>query len=118
MPYSVELKKKFVFVHYEGEVTPEESEASSGEVLRFARQSELPRVVIDIRDVIGEPSPQDLRSLMEANAEVTPPRPHTAFIVREDQYARFRFIEDFAVSRGMPIRVFVDEDEALNWLAD
>jgi hypothetical protein len=73
-------------------------------------------VIIDFRGVTGDADPNDLRLFMEDNSKVTPPRPHAAIIVREDQHSQFRFIEDFAVSRGMPIRVFVDEDAALSWL--
>ena len=118
MPFSAELKEGFVLVRHEGVVTPEEAEASSVEALRLARMNKVSRVIVDLRGVTNEPDPRDLRSVMEGTAEITPPRPHAAIIVREDQHPQFRFIEDFAASRGMPIRVFIDEDEAVNWLAE
>ena len=118
MPFTADLKTGYVLVRHEGEVTPEEAEAASAEALRLTRLHKLSRVIVDMRDVTNEADPEDLRSVMETNAKVTPPRPHAAIIVREDQYTGFRFIENFAVSRGMPIRVFVDLDAALSWLGD
>ena len=118
MPFSTDLRKDYLLVRHEGEVTPSEAEMARKEALRLVRSNKLSKVVVDIRDVTGEADPDDLRLVMEGNAKITPPRPHAAIVVREDQYSQFRFIEDFAVSRGMPIRVFVDEDAALSWLAD
>lgn len=118
MPFTAELRDGYVFIRHEGDVTLAEAQAASGEALRLARQNKSSRIMVDIRGAGGDADPQDLRTLMESNAEVTPPRPHAAILVREDQYRRFRFIEDFAVSRAMPIRVFVSEDEASDWLAD
>ena len=118
MPFSADLKEGLVLIRHEGIVTPEEAEASSAEALRLTRSNKISRVIVDLRGVTNEPDPRDLRLVMEGNAQITPPRPHAAIIVREDQWEQFRFIEDFAASRGMPIRVFVDEDEAVSWLAE
>jgi hypothetical protein len=118
MPFSTETRKDFVLIRHEGEVTPDEINAARIEALRLVRTNGLSRLIIDIRDTTGDADPKDLRNMMEDNAKVTPPRPHAAVVVRADQYPTFRFIEDFAVSRGMPIRVFVDENEAMNWLTD
>jgi hypothetical protein len=107
-----------VLARHEGEVAPDAAAQGSEEVLHLARENDISRIVVDIRSMTGATDPSDLRSFMEANAEVTPPRPHAAVLVREDQHPQFRLIEDFAVSRGMPVRVFVDEAAAMNWLAD
>jgi hypothetical protein len=118
MSFTAVTNKDFVLLRHEGEITPAEVDEARIEAFRLVETSGLSRLVIDIRGVTGEADPVDLRAMMETNAEVKPPRPHAAIVVREDQYPRFRFIEDFAVSRGMPIRVFVDEAEAMRWLAD
>ena len=118
MPFWTDLKKDFVLLSHQGEVTLQEAAAARIEMLRLVRLNNLSKVVIDVRNVTGEADPSDLRTLMEENAKVEPPRPHAAIVVRDDQYAQFKFIEDFAVSRGMPIRVFTNEREAFDWLVD
>ena len=118
MPFSAEAKRDYVLLRHEGEVTPDEINAARIEVLRLVRTSGLSRMIIDVRDATSEATIKELRAMMEDNAKVAPPRPHAAVVVRADQYPTFRFSEDFAVSRGMPIRVFVDEDQAMQWFKD
>jgi hypothetical protein len=116
MPYTTAIKKGFLLVRHEGEVTASEARAARMEAIGLVRENRISRIVVDLREVTGEADSDELRLVMEGNAEVKPPRPHAAVIVREDQYPKLRFIEDFAVSRGMPIRVFVAENEAMSWL--
>jgi hypothetical protein len=116
MPFSTELKDGYLLVRHEGEVTLEEAQHAGAEALRLVESNQLTRVLVDIRRVTGDADPGDLRAMMEGHAKVLPPRPHAAIVVRADQLPAFRFVEDFAISRGMPIRVFVDEREALDWL--
>jgi hypothetical protein len=117
MPYSTEIRQGLLLLRHKGNVTQEEVETTRAEVLELVRLHKLSRVIIDLREVTSDVDSDALRSVMEANAKVVPPRPHAAVIVRDDQHPQLRFIEDFAVSRGMPVRVFVSEDDAMDWLA-
>ena len=40
------------------------------------------------------------------------------YVHRADQTERYRFIEDVASNRGVNLRTFTDEADALGWLLD
>ena len=46
------------------------------------------------------------------------PRIRTAIIHSADEAERFRFIENVATNRGVQMRAFLEESEALDWLLD
>lgn len=118
MPVAIELKSDYAVVKYSGKVTAAEVEATRPRILKVIAENDMSKLCVDWRDAERVISRDETRAYMEANAAVAPPRPHTAVLGRADQQTDLKFIEDFSVARGMPIRAFTDERAALSWLRE
>jgi hypothetical protein len=76
----------------------------------------LMRVVVDIRQVEGDPPEMDRFRAGEHAASVLGSRIRTAVIGRAESINRFA--EGVAVQSGADMRVFSNEDEALEWVGE
>lgn len=118
MPVDIVVDTDYAVLSYSGVVTVAGVAAVRDRILEVIQQNNMSKLCVDLRSAEQILSGNDLRATMENNAEVVPPRPHTAVLGRADQQTELKFIEDFAVARGMPIRAFVDEEAALSWLRE
>ena len=118
MPVAIEVKYDYVVLKYSGKVTATEVEAARPRILQVIAEHNMSKLCVDWRDAERVISSDEQRAYMEANAKIAPPRPHTAVLGRPDQQGDLKFIEDFSVARGMPIRAFTEEQAALSWLKE
>jgi hypothetical protein len=119
MAFYLELRLEdgYVFVAHEGVLRPEEIQAATLEAMAAMDADKVDRVLVDLTGVTDTPSTMDLFSAHAALPEYTRvPRPRGALLLRADQEADGRFIEDVMVNRGLPVRVFDDREAALQWL--
>jgi hypothetical protein len=78
--------------------------------------ADCPRILLDCRRMGGTMSVIDRYEVAEYGARVIPSRIKVAMLGRQDQILPDRFFEAAAVSRGVHVRLFTREDEALRWL--
>jgi hypothetical protein len=87
-------------------------------------QHSLRKVLVDIRQVKGNPSTMDRYAFSVALAEKfnkacragADPRTRFGFVGNEPMVEKDRFGETVAVNRGLNLKVMEDMDEALQWL--
>jgi len=123
MPYKAEyeLLENFVRVsirgtRVEGRV-PEDSSVVVDRTLELINESGLGRCLVVI-DLAGPLSPGDAFHLVAMSERHGWPRDcRLAFVnLRPDSLDDTRFTEVVANNRAFPLRVFADEEEALDWL--
>lgn len=81
----------------------------------LSREHARYRVLVDSREVQGQPPGADIYDGGELLAEALAPGTRVAVLVRTitDDH---RFFENVAVNRGVPVCYFQDEAMALDWL--
>jgi hypothetical protein len=107
-----------------GEFSMDEAKRTFLEILDAAARHRAGKVLIDGRELKGEPNiiQRFLFARFAAHAVASYPKrdaPRTsqfAYILREPMFEPRRFGETVAVNRGMWVRSFDNSDEALEWL--
>lgn len=120
MPYEISLRDggRCAAVKWSGTISPAEIQASSVAIIDRAKREGFRKIVVDVSAITNQLSLADLYFSTEAQAKLGPPRPRAAIFGRPDQEQELRFIENVGTTRGMPIRTFTSEAEALNWLGE
>jgi hypothetical protein len=116
MPYAVRIENDHILVEHSGVMIEDEVAAARLEALRLAAQQRVMRVLVNVTAVTNRLSHASMKAIMDGHATVMPPRPRAALVGRPDQEQDLRLIESQAVSRGMPIKVFLRNADALQWL--
>ena len=117
MPYQISQNSDpYIRVTWSGVITPADIQISTIEVFGRTVEDGLDKVLVDVRSITNTLSTSDLFFTTEAQAKLGPPRPHAALLGRADQKPELEFIESVGVNRGMPLKSFTSEPEALAWL--
>lgn len=121
MPYTIKVNENpgLVLVSHYGEVTIDEVGEIRGKVFELIADHNLQSVLVDARGITSEFSVTESFNLTLENVkfEAPVPKPRASIIVRPEQYEIAKFIETVSVNRGLPIRVFTDLEEGLQWLS-
>jgi hypothetical protein len=93
----------------------DEYRAMLAEVVDWAKRGNIERVLFDARAVPARFSILDGLAYGESIVEIIPPRFRLATLVNQEAPNR-RFVETFALNRGIYLNYFTDRDQALAWL--
>jgi len=128
MGMKVKVAERSGTLHVEvtGMYSLEEAQRTFLEILDAVRKQGAERVLLDGRDIEGEPATierfyygefaaQSVSDLIENGWDVKPPQ--FAYILREPVLDPLRLGETVAVNRGMNIKVFENHYEAIEWLS-
>jgi hypothetical protein len=118
MPYEITTRDDdhYEVVKWTGNATREELLASGVEAVELAGRLGIQRILIDVVDVANRLNVTELFLATDAHSKLGPPRPRAALLGRSDQERELRFIETVGFNRGMPIKAFTDEKQAMSWL--
>jgi hypothetical protein len=105
-------------VKWSGAISAAEIQASSVAIIDQAKRDGFSKVVVDVSALTNRLSLAELYFSTEEQSKLGPPRPRAAILGRPDQEQELRFIENVGTTRGMPIRAFTSEAEALRWLGE
>ena len=76
------------------------------------------KLLIDVTCAAPEMTIFDDYEFTSAHYKLLPLSFRAAIVHRADQTKRYQFVENVACNRGVNIRTFTDETEALGWLVD
>lgn len=117
----VEVIEKFNMVsgRIEGDLTKEIAKRYFEEVGKIASQNGLKRVLTDLREANLKADELDMRDLSQELTQLGLVSDHKrALVVRED-VSGYKQWENYCLSAGYKkIRLFVDDDTAIEWLAE
>jgi hypothetical protein len=112
-------KDGFVAAVLGGVRTPETLMEAASRVTAFCRARGIARVLIDLRPMSG--GLDTLETYEVAGHELPKQRNvrrflRSAILDHPENIERIRFFETVAVNRGLNVRVFADEENAVEWL--
>ena len=118
MTYEVELFEdlKYIGVVFTDEMTREEHEKARTEAIQALAENGWQRLLVDARQILAKMSVLDDFKFTQEHRSTLLQSVRTAVIHRAEETERFRFIENVAVNRGVPMKVFLDPEEAIEWL--
>lgn len=122
MAYKIELMEdgKYVRLTLVSVVTMKEHEEFRAKALTALADIGWTKVLIDATQASVEMSILNDYEVTSNYQSHLPPKLRTAIVYRADEAKakRYQFIEDVARNRGVGIRTFTDEIQALAWLHD
>lgn len=121
MDYEIEMVEGdgFVTAVLTGVRTPETLIAAASQTTAFCDQQQVSRLLIDLRGMSGG---LDTLETFEVAGQELPRRKavrrvlRSAILDRQENIERIRFFETVAINRGLNVKVFADEDLAVEWL--
>ena len=122
MGYSIEMevREDYLFATACGERTAENVSAIAREVIDECVQRNVAHVLLDLRHLTGRLNIADSLSVVTKGfPEIGVFRrlERVAVLEMSERYERSRFFERVAHSRGYNIRMFDDQQEALDWIS-
>lgn len=120
MSLEIDPNASFLRVRAVGTFSLEEAKQTFLEVLEAVARHHVSKVLFDGRGLVGEPATMERFYYGEfaARAVVTSAVPFTQFgyVLEEPMLDPGRFGENVAVNRGMFVKVFDNQEDALEWL--
>ena len=118
MPYRIERIEEgpYLRVTLSGVVSRAEHEEFRAAAVSALGETGWLHVLIDVTGADPQMSLTDDFAFTSGHQTRLPPRLQTAIVHAEDAADRFSFVETVAANRGVTIRGFVDEAQALEWL--
>ena len=118
--YEIELVEDGYYVRLKlvSEVTRVDHEELRAKGVSVLAETGWAKALIDVTRAAPEMTVSDDYQFTSGHKTRLPLKFRAAIVHRADQTKRYQFIEDVAVNRGVKIRKFTDEAEALGWLLD
>ena len=118
LAYKIELMEdgNYVRLTLGSVLTKKDHEEFRAKALAALADTGWSKVLIDTRQADPEMSIFDDYKFTSDHQSHLPPELRTAIVYHVDEAKRYQFIEDVALNRGVNIRTFTDETQALTWL--
>ena len=118
MPYTLERSQEgqLITIRRVGVVSYQEVKASLQEIGRELVSTIRPHLLVDIRAATQYPDKSELLLVADTNCRDLHLSRKTAFITNGEAHESVRFTVATAVNRGYDVKVFSDEEHALDWL--
>jgi hypothetical protein len=121
MDHEIEMVERdgFVTAVFTGVRTPDSLVEAASRTTAFCNQQHISRLLIDVRGMSGA---LDTLETFEFAGHELPRREavrrllRSAILDRPENIERIRFFETVAVNRGLNVKIFADEDKAIEWL--
>jgi hypothetical protein len=112
------LESGVVEIVHTGDMTIVEATASRDEAAAMMKEHGLSLVLADVSQTNHDESTMDLLDFNASHYEVLPRGSQLAVVIPSDpaKAAPARFAETVALNRGIAMRIFLEYDEAMNWL--
>ncbi len=120
MPYKVEKIQNYVYIKAYGKYGFEDASGSQNEALQFIKNDKLERILVNIAEIENEFSVTESVQIISRVPEVFPHYVKHAVIFSETALRDITaiFSDNFSFNRGINVRVFDNENDALNWLLE
>ncbi len=115
--YTISEDQSVIRVLYMGQTSYETSSNMMRDVAEVIARTGLKKLLFDIRDAKGTGSyALPIQHVEEAPSMGFTPMLRSAIIGAPKDQVMLKYIEDVSVNRGMQVRTFTDEEQALSWL--
>ena len=111
-------KEEYIRFDYTGDFSEAMGKQCIDAMVEACRQDQLPKVLLDCRNMTGEIQLFDSFLVAEYGVKMLGIISKIALIGREDQMQHDNFVENVAVNRGVNLKIFTDADDAVDWLKE
>jgi hypothetical protein len=118
MTHNVTINRQGDHLHiiFSGSFSLAASKASVDAMVKACAEGRCSKVLFDCRPMTGEMSIMDRFDTGQYGAQTITHGIKIAMLAREDQISPNNFFENVAVNRGVNLKVFTDENGAIEWL--
>ena len=124
MSQQMSAESDFLLVKAQGTFALDEAKTNFIQMLEEVARHKVTKVLIDGREVTGEPELMErfyygefaARTLRKFSPQGVSPATHFAYVLEQPVRDRNRFGENVAVNRGMSVKTFEVLDDAREWL--
>jgi hypothetical protein len=101
-----------------GRMTIQEATESRNEAAGIMKERGLRYVLADVSQTDHSEATMDLYEFNASHYDVLPPRTRIAVVIPQDpaQVESARFAETVALNRGIAMKIFLEYDDAIQWL--
>lgn len=120
MPYKIHFQKdsNCVILVLTGELNLEQARIARNELRDALTAHQCNRILIDETRVEKKLSVIDQHQFTTEYGSELPPDVRIAVVVRREQISEARFVENVAFNRGIHLRIFPNQKNAINWLSE
>ena len=118
MAYTLErsVDGQLITIRRFGVVTYQEVKASLREIGRDFDLAMQPHLMVDVRAATRYPEKSDLLLVADTDCRDLHLSRRTAFVTNGEADESIKFVVSTASNRGYDVKIFSDEDRALDWL--
>lgn len=116
MPYLLKVSSKLVIVRHTGYVACEELAAATEDIEARIDPMNPPYLLVDVRSAESFPDQEEFFSWLRNRPRKSPLVEKLAFVTNRAHSDTIETIAMGHINRGISVRVFCDEFEALDWL--
>lgn len=118
MPYDLKLNNELQLIDlkYTGTIQLEERKRARDEVFAIARDKQIPRALVDLRDSNILMSEEDMVKFASAFRDADLPSNYHLACVTNPENTAENLVEILITLDGINARYFYDRDEAVEWL--
>ena len=120
MEHVIELvgDKKHVRIALTGRLTSNDLENARDDASSALTGERCDRLLVDATRITYELSDLEFFQFTSEHPSRLPKGTRIALLISPDELLNFRFVENVAQNRAVNLLLFVDMDQAVNWLAD
>jgi len=118
MAHSIELvkDKKYVILFLIGDQTKDNLEIAREEASNVLAENGLNRVLVDVTQGVNRMPISDDFDFTKDHQKFYPENTRHALLVSPEGMEKLSFTETVSRNRGISLKLFLDRDEAINWL--
>lgn len=116
MPYLTKVSSKLIIVRHSGDVICQELSDAAQEVEASIEPMNLPYLLVDVREVNSFPDPNEYLLWLQQRRRQSPLVERLSFVTNKVHSNTIEAIALEHIKRGINVRVFCGELEALKWL--
>jgi len=114
----ITLKEDHLLIEFTGRFTIDSANRSVDVLMKKCEETSCTRVLFDIRSMTGDMSTIDRYKVGQYGCDTIDRTIRIAMLGRKDQVSPDKFFENFTVNRGLSLKVFTVQEEAVAWLKE
>ena len=118
LPYKLELHSDYIKLILDGEMSPEDHQMARGAAFQKLEETGIPKLLINATQAKPKMSVSDDYKFTTQHPDKQPKGVVTAIVYNQEEEEKYRFIETVMSNRGLKIKIFTNEDEALTWMLE
>jgi hypothetical protein len=120
MPTSIEIENDILFISVTGECPLNELQSTQLKASTISKEQGIHRILVDLRQACLDLKTIQLFEINKSHVDLFPLGTKHALIISQvtGNPGDEKFVENVAVNRGVLLKIFVDIENAMEWLEE